>query len=309
MAGLIATTIARGSSPAQSDGSVFLVNLETDRVLRPILQSAADPRQPARVGARGFRGIAMHGEHVYVAASDELMVFDHSFQVVAAHRNRYLSDCQSISIHGHHLFLASAAYDSILGFNLAAGSFDWALRLVTDGRVHAARPFDPHGDDGPLEIDKLQLNSLYCCESGMYISGARTGALLRFGGRAIGVMATLPEGAHDAMPHLDGILFNDSRSNAVRFESAAVSIALPVPRPGPQHPIPAGRENPRNARAESCCGLCILPDGTIAAGSTPASITVYDLALRQPVKVINLSRDVRNAIHTIRVWPHAWPGG
>lgn len=306
MTRLIATTTACASHSTGAGGSLFLVDLEMDRVLRPVHWSATGPESDGRGGNHGFRGVATRDDRVYVATSDELLELDLSFRMITAHRNRYLKDCQSLSVHGHHLFAASSAYDSILGFDLAAGEFNWALRIVSDGRVHAARRFDPAGDAGPLEIAKLELNSLQCLAGGMYVAGAATGALLRFGGRAIGVVATLPEGAHDGIPLRDGVLFNDSSSGTVRFENSTARLALPLPRLESELP-PAGPGLPVAARTTGGRGLCALPDGRIAAGSTPASITVYDLELRQPVKVVSLSRDPRESIHTIAVWPHAWP--
>lgn len=133
----------------------------------------------------------------------------------------------------------------------------------------------------------------------MYFSGLRTGALLRFDGKAVGVMATLPAEVHDARPYRDGILFNDTRCGAVRFVSPTASVAMPVPR---FEAHGSGFARPGYGR-----GLCVLPDGSIAAGSSPATVTLYDLDLQRPVKAINLSLDVANSIHGIKVWPYDWP--
>lgn len=99
-------------------------------------------------------------------------------------RNAYLENCQEICVFERHLFMTSAGYDAVLGFNLETDSFDWAIRIVTDGRVFGARRFDPNGDEGPLMVDKLRLNNVHCDTGGMYVSGTRTGALLRFGWQA-----------------------------------------------------------------------------------------------------------------------------
>jgi len=275
---------------------VFLVNLDTDQVLKPVDWNSNRIDGRGHGGERGLRGVAFHGDRIYIAASEELLVFDRTFRVVATHRNRYLDRCRDACVHGHHLFLASAGCDSILGFNLETDVFDWALRIVTDGMVFRSKPFDPRGEDGPLLVEKLELNSVYCNEGGMYVSGSRTGALLRFDGRAIGVMATLPAGAHDARPFRDGILFNDTQAGAIRFESPGVQVALPVPR-----------FDPGLARQGFGRGLCVLPEGAIAAGSSPATLTLHDLETQRPLKAFNLSLDVRSSIHSIGIWPYEWP--
>ncbi len=50
-------------------------------------------------------------------------------------------------------------------------------------------------------------------------------------------------------------------------------------------------------------GLCDLGGGLIAGGSSPATVTVYDLNTSSVVKSINLTMDVRNAVHGLEVWP------
>ncbi len=52
-------------------------------------------------------------------------------------------------------------------------------------------------------------------------------------------------------------------------------------------------------------GLCPLSDRFIAGGSSPSTISVYDLYSGKVVVSVNLSMDIRNAIHGLEVWPHA----
>jgi hypothetical protein len=41
----------------------------------------------------------------------------------------------------------------------------------------------------------------------------------------------------------------------------------------------------------------------IAAGSSPSTVSLYDLATGTDVMRVNFSQDVRNAIHGLEVWP------
>ena len=297
----------RGSDRGDSHGGVYLIDLKTGQVLQPVHWNTIDIDWRGPEGGRGLRGIAFHGNRIYIAASDELLVFDQAFNLVASFRNAYLKQCQGICVFERHLFMVSGGYDSILGFNLEQEVFDWTFKIVTDGRVFGARRFDPDGDDGPLLIDKLRLNSLHCETGGMYISGTRTGALLRFSGKGVGVMTTLPQGANDARPFRDGILFNDTKAGAVRFETPDSRQAFPVPRFAPEKLTHADPDDSGNARQGHGRGLCVVSEREIAAGSSPSTVSVYDLDARKAVKAVNLSLDARNAIHGLAVWPYEWP--
>ncbi|MEM9621167.1 MAG: hypothetical protein AAF993_05930, partial [Pseudomonadota bacterium] len=54
-------------------------------------------------------------------------------------------------------------------------------------------------------------------------------------------------------------------------------------------------------------GLCPIDQHRVAAGSSPSTVTLYDLREPRPLKMFNLTMDIRNAIHGLAVWPYAWP--
>lgn len=304
---LIATAVVGDSNRGESHDGVYLVNPETNRILQPVSWKRLDIDERGRDGGGGLGGIAFHHGRVYVAASDELLVFDQAFNLVASYRNSYLKHCHEICVFERHLFMTSGGYDGILGFNLETEAFDWAIRIVTDGRIFGARRFDPNGDDGPLPIDKLGLNNVHCEKGGMYISGTRTGNLLRFGGKSVGVMTTLPESVCNARPFRDGVLFNDTQANAVRFESPNSRKAFPMPRIAPQQPASSDGSEAAAEHSESGRGLCVISANRIAAGSSPSTIAIYDFAEERAVSAVNLSRDASSGIHGIELWPYEWP--
>lgn len=307
MTALIATSVVRGSHQGESHGGIYLIDTDTNQLLKPVDWNTMDIDWSGRGWDRGLRGIAFHADKVYVAASDEIFVLDQSFELISSHRNPYLKHSHEMCIHGNHLFVASTGHDSVLGLNLETGVFDWALHLVTDGMAFVARRFDPQGDDGPLLLNKLHLNNVYCDSGGMYISGIRTGALLRFNGKSVGVSTTLPQGVHNARPFRDGVLFNDTRADALRFESPETRKAYRVPR-FPDHKLTHTElDDSRIARQGFGRGLCVLSEELIAAGSSPSTVTLYDLREPRALKSINLTMDVRNAIHGLAVWPYPWP--
>jgi hypothetical protein len=66
----------------------------------------------------------------------------------------------------------------------------------------------------------------------MYISGLRTGGMLHFNGKSILMSAELPPGTHNARPFRDGVLFNDSNANTLRYagrHTDAEDRVIPVP--------------------------------------------------------------------------------
>jgi hypothetical protein len=48
----------------------------------------------------------------------------------------------------------------------------------------------------------------------------------------------------------------------------------------------------------------VLSESVVAGGSSPSTISVYDLAANVPVLSVALTMDVRNAIHGLEVWPY-----
>ena len=303
---LIATSVVRGAEQGDSHGGIYLVDFAAQSVNQVVDWDTSEIDFQGRGWDRGLRGIAFYKGEIYIAASDELFVYDTEFNIKRSFRSTYLKHCHEIHIHEHHLYLTSTGFDSILGFNLDTESFDWAIKVVSDGMVFGVRRFNPNGNSGPLLLNKLHINNVYCDAGGMYISGIRTKALLRFGGKDIGVMATLPEGVHNARPFLDGILFNDTRADAIRFESPTGRKAFRVPRFAPHKLTHANLDDSRIARQGFGRGLCALSDNEIAAGSSPSTVSIYNLQEQKPSKVINLSLDMRNAIHGLKVWPYEW---
>ena len=69
----------------------------------------------------------------------------------------------------------------------------------------------------------------------------------------------------------------------------------------------AGVDDSKIARQGFGRGLCIIDERLVAAGSSPSTVTVFDLASKQTVFSVNFSMDIRNAIHGLEVWPYAIP--
>jgi hypothetical protein len=254
-----------------------------------------------------LRGIEFDGETVYIAASDELFAYTPDFRLLGSWRNRYLRHCHEIRRHERTLFLTSTGFDSILGFDLDAKCFSWGLQVAAVGDGFAGRPFDPEFETGPPSGNVLHLNNVYCEPGGMHISGLRTSGVLLFNGRELKRWVALPVGVHNAQPFRDGVLFNDTESDVVRFVSrAGAARTFPVPSYPAETLTHVDPQDSRVARQAFGRGLCVIDDQHIAAGSSPSTITLYDLRPGSPARKATLTRDVRNAIHGLEVWPFGW---
>ena len=301
---LIATSVVRGSRQGESHGGVFLVDLERERVVQTIDWNKTDIDWQGRGWDRGLRGIAFDGDRVLIAASDELFVYDREFNRIASYRSPYLKHCHEISRFKRRLYLTSTGFDSLLGFDLDANRFSWGLAIGRSSDAFRAVPFDPAGEHGPPPSNELHLNSVHAIERGLYASGLRTGGLLKFDGRTITTVATLPQGSHNARPYRDGMLFNDSQADMVRFASPGSQCAFRVPRYAEHLLTHREAGDSRLARQAFARGLCVLDDDLVAAGSSPSTIALHDLKRVKTVLTVTLSHDIRNAIHGLEVWPY-----
>ena len=243
---------------------------------------------------------------MYVAASDELFAYTPDFRPVGSWRNPYLKHCHEMAVWERRLFLTSTGCDAILGFDLDRKEFNWAMHVLTQQFRFQGRGFDPRGDDGPLMLNKLHLNNVHCTPGGMYLAGLGTGGMLLFNGREIRMAVELPAGARNARPFRDGVLFNDTEANSLRYAArdGAEDRAFPVPSYPAESLLNRGLDESGIARQGFARGLAVLTDSLVAGGSSPSTISVYDLPRNQRMLSVNLTMDVGNAIHSLAAWPY-----
>ena len=301
---LIASSVVRGSHQGESHGGVYLVDIEQNRSAQVIDWNTANIDWQGRGWDRGLRGIAFDDDKVYIAASDELFVYTPDFELVGSYRCAYLKHCHEISRYKRHLYLTSTGYDSILGFDLDSNRFTWGLEISRGIDGYQGRPFDPDANAGPLPLNELHLNSVFCAPEGMFICGLRTGALLVFDGEKIIESVELPQGVHNARPWKDGVLFNDTRANLVRFVTPKGQYAFDIPAYPEERLTHTNLDDSRIARQSFGRGLCTLDDRIVAAGSSPSTITLHDVDKVKTLCAITLTYDIRNAIHGLEVWPY-----
>ena len=304
MTTLIATSVVRGSNQGESHGGVYLVDFEREAIAQPIDWNTIDIDWQGRGWDRGLRGIAFDGERVYIAASNELFVYSPDFQLQASFRNPYLMHCHEIAVHQRRLYLSSTGFDSVLGFDLDKQVFCFGLHVVQVGNGFQGAPFDPLGEGGPGPGNSLHLNNVFCDARGMYLSGLKTAGMIRFDGKTLERVATLPRGIHNARPYRGGVLFNDTAADRLTLSQPGRDTSFPVPPINTAELTHTDLDDSRIARAGFGRGLCEIADGLVASGSLPSTIAVHEIDAARTRSVVRLSVDIRNAIHGLEVWPY-----
>ncbi len=303
---LIATSVVRGSQQGESHGGIFTVDFETQSGEQHVDWNTSDIDFEGRGADRGLRGITFHGDDIYVAASDELFVYDRDFNIKESFRNRYLKHAHEIVRKDQRIFVTSTGFDSLLAFNLETREFDWAFCLQKPYEQWSGFAYDPRGGKGPRPVNDFHINSVHVDDTGIYVSGLRTLALLHIGSdMAVRQFCNLPTGTHNGQRWKEGVLFNDTASDTVRFVPRdGQALAFPIVTYDEADIEFAGIDDSKIARQGFGRGLCIVDDRFIAGGSSPSTITLYDVEARVPVGSVNLSMDIRNAIHGLEPWPY-----
>jgi hypothetical protein len=303
---LVTTSVVRGSHQGESHGGVYLIDVDQHEIRQVVDWNAANIDWQGRGWDRGLRGIAFDGDIVYIAASDELFAYTPQFKPIGSWRNPYLKHCHEIAIWERTLFLASTGFDSILGFDLDRKKFSRAMHIEAEQFRFRWRAYDPSKEHGPLMLNKLHINNVHCTSGGMYITGLKTGGMLIFNGREVRMSVELPPGTHNAQPFRKGVLFNDTEANLLRYSGRGESRedrALSVPCYRDEQLRHRDLDRSKIARQGFARGLAVLSDSMVAGGSSPSTVSIYDLAKNERLLSVNLTMDVRNAIHGLQVWP------
>ncbi|MGI9287959.1 MAG: hypothetical protein ACR2P1_21415 [Pseudomonadales bacterium] len=302
---LIASSVVRGSEKGQSHGGIYTIDFARQSVDQHIDWNKGDIDFSGRGWDRGLRGIEFSETEVFIAASDELFCYNPQFELIASYTNPYLRHCHEVSRRDNTLFLSSTGYDSLLAFDLVSRTFIWGVYLSRNGREWVAQAFDPRAEGGPPLSNNYHINMVHVVSSGIFCSGLHTKALLQLNAEMqVSEVCNLPAGTHNAQPFNGGVLFNDTNSDVVRYVSRdGTQRALSIPRYDIEDIEFTGVDDSRIARQAFGRGLCAINERYIAAGSSPSTVSLYDLQVGERIAAVNLSMDIRNAIHGLEVWP------
>jgi hypothetical protein len=301
---LLVSSVVRGSRQGDSHGGLYLVDMASGGFEQVLDWNTCDINWEGRGADRGLRGIAFHGDRILVAASDELFQLDREFRITASWRNPYLKHCHEICIFDRHLYVTSTGFDSLLRFDLATQRFDSGIHIFPNGTALGARVFDPQAVGGPAPGITLHINNVHVDPSGIHFSGRHLNALVRLSSKGLTAIARLPQGTHNARPFRDGVLFNNTEADTLDYVTTLRHIAIPVPRHDSTSLSNTQMDETGLARQAFGRGLCILDETHVAAGSSPTTIAIYDLAGQYITHQLTLTRDVRNAAHGLARCPY-----
>ena len=77
---IIATSVVRGSQQGESHGGIYLVDFQKQEANLVVDWDDSGIDFTGRGWDRGLRGIEFRGDEIYIAASDEIFVYDPNFQ-------------------------------------------------------------------------------------------------------------------------------------------------------------------------------------------------------------------------------------
>lgn len=302
---LIATSVVRGTQQGESHGGVYTVDFDQREVVQHVDWNTSGIDFEGRGADRGLRGIEFHNDDVYIAASDELFRYDCDFKIQASYRNRYLKHCHEICRRDQTVLLTSTGFDSLLAFDLDLGEYVWGFHLQRPYDEWGGHTFDPRSNKGPRPVNAFHINMVHLDRSGIYFSGLHTRALLHLDSRMeVTEVCSLPAGAHNARPYRNGVLFNDTETDCVRYAGRnGESVAFKIATYDDSEIEFAGIDDSKVARQGFGRGLCPIGERFVAGGSSPSTISLYDFEAEQKVVSVNLTMDIRNAIHGLEVWP------
>ena len=303
---IIATSVVRGSQQGESHGGIYLADFENQVANIMVDWDDSGIDFTGRGWDRGLRGIEFSGDEIFVAASDELFVYDQEFNIKRSYKNDFLRHAHEINKFENLLFVTSTGYDSLLVFDLNRDEFTRGIHLRKGINGWKSQLFDPLSKDGPEMANNLHLNNVRCSKKGLFASGLRTGALIYMDSDLNAKeYCSLPEGTHNARPFKQGVLFNDTKSDCVRAVSRdGNETNFKVPTYDETELTHTNLDDSRIARQGFARGLCLVDQKLIAVGSSPSTINLFNLEEKKMVASVNLSMDIRNAIHGLEVWPY-----
>jgi len=315
---VIMSSVVRTTHKGESHGGVYLVDLATGSIEQVVDWNDPSINWEGRGGDRGLRGISFHNDRVLLAASDEIFIYDRRFRLLGSIRNPHLRHCHEIFASGGRLFVTSTGFDSVLEYDLEADRFvkGYCLRFGTFWRVRRIRrrlgirpkffTFDPLGPEGPGPGDTSHINNVYFEDGSLYISGVGLTNIWTVRDDRLQSFARIPYGSHNARPFRDGVILNHTETNRIAFlnRRGRARRSFPLIHYGAGRLVHSDLPNDL-ARQAFGRGLAVMHEELIVGGSSPATVTAYQFDPPRILKSVNVTMDVRNAVHGLEVWPWA----
>lgn len=301
------TDVIRSSQQGDAHGGAYLIDLESGTHERVLDWESVNIDWDGRGMGRGLRGIAFVGDEIFIAASDELFVFDHGFNIKRSYTNPYLHHAHEIDLDDEgRVLVTSTSHDSILRFDPKTESFDkgWYINAIPGRDTLGVRVFDPSSDVGPPNLDTLHINQVSAHSGSIYIAGVRLQALYELHDDRAEVHATTPDTTHNCRPFGDHVLMNATAQDSVVIADKDGTVLRSMPYPKYDASSMTHTDLSEDyARQGFGRGLCVdETNNLIIAGSSPGTVTAFDSDSGEIVRSVNVSMDIRNAPHGLELW-------
>lgn len=320
---VICTSVIRSSQQGESHGGMYIVDFNTNQFRQVVDWNDPSIDWEGRGADRGLRGIAFYDNLIVAAASDEVFFYNQQFKIVESFRNPYLKHCHEIYVKDDELYLSSTGYDSLLTFDIKTRSFIKGHcyrkhKLIATGfdiidrGTHKIAPekvssfsYDPKDSNGPEQEDSCHINNVFYKNGNIYFSGRFSKKLMRIDAADNFVkVAKIPKGTHNVQLFEKHILMNSTNSDCILLTDFAGKTVerfdIPQYKEEELTNNTLGKDHARQAFGR---GLCTT-EGYIIGGSSPGTISLYRRGNSKPLSSINITMDVRNAIHGLEIYPY-----
>lgn len=129
---LLITTVVRYADLAQDSGFVYVLELETGRVLMrsPMPESLYRANDPnPRGGLRGARGVSVFGDRLVLANTERLLIFDENWQPVSQITHPLMGGVHDIWAEEHGIWVTCTNADLLLKVSWTGEVLaDWSWR-------------------------------------------------------------------------------------------------------------------------------------------------------------------------------------
>jgi len=300
---LLATSVVRGSQQGESHGGIYLVDINDGTYNQMFDWNTNKIDFEGRGADRGLRGIAYYHDNIYIAASNEIFIFDQNFNIIGSLKNSFLKHCHEICVWQDILYITSTGFDSLVMYDLKQKKFSSAVYIKMSESEFRIMKFDPLSTKGPKNTNKIHLNSVTCDENGIYFSGRKVPFLFKIFRSQFGSVANIPLGTHNAQRFGSGIIYNDTEQDTVCFVKNKTTLITQVPKYKSKDILNIDKYLTKVARPSFGRGMAIIDRSIIAAGSSPSTVAIHDMNNAKTIHQLTISMDVRNAIHGLEVWP------
>jgi len=312
---VLMTDVVRSSKQGDSHGGAYIVDLESKSFEQVLDWNRVDINWEGRGMGRGLRGICFVGDEVFIAASDELFVFDQQFQILRSFKCPYLHHCHEIAYDGdQYIYLSATSFDSVLRFDIKREQFDhaWWIRAVEqeyDGKKVKALDaviYDPNQPGGAKEADTLHINNVCVLNKVPMFSGLSMNLLVAIEGGQTKPYALVPPSTHNCQPLGQGVLMNSTGQNALVMADRQGKPLKQFAYPKYPNEEMTNTDIPGDyARQGFGRGLCVdMVNRLVIAGSSPGTVSAFDVQSDQLISKVQVSNDLRNAPHGLEIWPY-----